>query len=540
MMFKKTVLLTGILALLVFSGGIQAVVHDYAGVTGPGGSGVVEAVQNQNADPSPGSAASNLNNYLYQDEQVNINPDSGVVKVLRTDQKINVNKFVTDMVQFKNANPRELRHAFRTICRKEGGDSDVVQDKEKKEFYLHVVCPEFQLPYLHEAARALDVDWLKVGESGHLHYYYKAKFRPINDIIWISQYYRSGEGYFVTDPDNNAFYFNDSPACKGLQDWAVSQIDIPPNQVLLDIVVYDVNTQADAKIGLDWIDWKNGPGRHLFEGILSSAHHKGTAKFKSGSTIDSIIRSDIDNDYRYMNVQAIATTEFVDFLQIKGKARETMRTTLMAQSGQFVESSSMEQVVAIQAVHDSTPSNDEVINREPNVNSKGVQDLPQAHERWTNYVQSGNVGSAIIMRPSIGLESMELEMHAGVSTVSGQTANGLPVIDESVLMTSVRLKNGEPLVIAGLKHQNAINETRKVPLLGDIPVLGWLFGGETSTNREREMVIVVTPRFLLGADSDLQMPAEYQTLVAQAKGTETIEAPRNSYGFDQWLLDGSK
>ena len=107
---------------------------------------VIEPIQNQHGDPSPSAINSQVDTYLYQDEQVNLVPDSGLVKVLRTNQKVNTNKFATDLLQFRNANPRELRAVIRTVCRKEGGNADVVQDREKKEFFMQVVCPEFQLP----------------------------------------------------------------------------------------------------------------------------------------------------------------------------------------------------------------------------------------------------------------------------------------------------------------------------------------------------------------------------------------------------------
>ncbi|MBN1900777.1 hypothetical protein JW926_05555, partial [Candidatus Sumerlaeota bacterium] len=295
MIVRKLVLIAVLLIALVMPTALLGVVHDY-------GSGV----KSQNASESPSASASDVNNYVQQDEQINLDINSGCVKVLRTDQKVNVNDFVTDLVQFKNANPRELRHAFRVITGKEGGNADVLQDKVGKEYYLHVVCPEFQLPYLKAAAEALDVPWIKVGDSGNLHMYYKAKFRPVQDIHWISQYYRSWEGFFEFDTTNNALYFNDEPACEGLQQWALKQIDIPPSQVLLEVAVYEVNTQNDKKIGLDFIDWKNGPGRNLFEGIFSSLHFKDRFKYVFGNyDISSTIRG--DNDYRYFNLQAMAT-----------------------------------------------------------------------------------------------------------------------------------------------------------------------------------------------------------------------------------------
>jgi hypothetical protein len=570
MLAKKIALIVGIMVLMVIPWNLPAVEHDWSN---PGEQpGVKSPIQNQNGDPSPlgglsaeqvtgqvagswvtpsgpGSAQFNVNltnqalnsrvdDYINQDEQINLDANSGVVKVLRTNQKINTNQFATELIPFKSVPPRELRHVLRTVCRKEGGNADTVLDKEKGEYFMQVVCPDFQLPYIRSAAQELDVPWLKIAEDGDGNLYYKGKFRNVSDINWISQYYRGPEGYFRFDTANNALYFNDQPAALGLQKMGLSQIDIPPNQVRLDVIVYEVNTQNDDKVGLDWIDWKNGPGRNLFEGIFSSIHSTVRVRREVNDTVVRYVSDNVHSDYRYMSVDAIATAEFIDFLKVKGKAKELSKSTLMAKSGQTVTAGAVDKVVAISAVHRSV--DDETIVRNPNVTNDGVTNLPQEHRRFVNFEQSGTVGVSVAMLPFIGLESMELTILLTADSVVGINANGLPVINNRSVSTKVRLKDGEPFVIGGLKRNAEVKRSVKVPILGSIPVLGWLFGQETNTNRETEIIAVVKPKFILGAESDMEIPQECQTIIAKATGKENIELPKNAWGFDQWLLDKDK
>ena len=569
MLAKKIALIVGIMVLMVIPY-LPAVEHDWSNPSEQ--PGVKSPIQNQQGDPSPlgglsaeqvtgqvagtwvtpsgpGSAQFNVNltnqalnsrvdDYINQDEQINLDPNSGVVKVLRTNQKINTNQFATELLPFRSANPRELRAVLRTVCRKEGGNADVVQDKEKREYFMQVVCPEFQLPYLRSAAQELDVPWLKIAEDGDGNLYYKCKFRTVADVNWISQYYRGPEGYFRCDAPNNALYFNDQPAVLGLQKKGLSEIDIPPNQVRLDVIVYEVNTQNDDKVGLDWIDWKNGPGRNLFEGIFSSIHSSVRVRRVVNDTVVRYVSDNVNSDYRYTSVDALATTEFIDFLKVKGKAKEMTKTTLMAKSGQTVTAGAVDKVVAISAVHRSV--DDETIVRNPNVTNDGVTNLPQEHRRFVNFEQSGTVGVSVAMLPFIGLESMELTILLTADSVVGVNANGLPVINNRSVSTKVRLKDGEPFVIGGLKRNSEVKRSVKVPILGSIPVLGWLFGQETNTNHETEIIVVVKPKFILGADSDMEIPQECQTIIAKATGKENIELPKNAWGFDQWLLDKDK
>ena len=566
MLAKKIALIVGIMVLMVIPLNLRAVEHDYAA-----------GVNNQNGDASPlagygaqqaagqvsgttwidatGRAQSSYNfnltnqqqnsaidNYINQDEQVNLKPDSGVVKVLRTNQKINTNQFATELIPFKSVNPRELRAVLRTVCRKEGGNADVVQDKEKHENFMQVVCPDFQLPYVRSAAQELDVPWLKVAEDGDGNLYYKGKFRNVSDIWWISQYYRGPEGYFRFDTTNNAMYFNDQPAVMGLQKKGISEVDIPPNQVLLDVTIYEINTQNDAKIGRDWIDWKNGPGRNLFEGIFSAIETRTRMRLDVPGFSRDVNSNYVpyDNDYHYFNVDALATTEFIDFLRVKGKAKELTKVTLLAKSGQTVTAGAVDKVVAINAVHNSTPSDDETIVRNPTVTDNGVPELPQAHNRFVNYDQNSQVGVSAALLPFIGLESMELSIVLSASDAANINANGTPIINTRSLSTKVRLKDGEPFVIGGLKRKSDIKRSAKVPYLGEVPVLGWFFGQETDNNRMTDVVMVVKPKFILGTASDMEMPQECKTTIALAKGEQKIEIPKTCWGFDQWLLDKEK
>ena len=82
-----------------------------------------------NSRPSPSRQESNINNYIYQQEEITLHEESGLVKVLRTDQKAVVNDFVTINIELENASPRELRALARIIARKEGGDADVLWDR---------------------------------------------------------------------------------------------------------------------------------------------------------------------------------------------------------------------------------------------------------------------------------------------------------------------------------------------------------------------------------------------------------------------------
>ncbi|NWG76511.1 MAG: type IV pilus secretin PilQ, partial [Rubrivivax sp.] len=69
-------------------------------------------------------------------------------------------------------------------------------------------------------------------------------------------------------------------------------------------------------------------------------------------------------------------------------------------------------------------------------------------------------------------------------------------IDTKRVKTQVRVKNGETAILGGIFEQTVRNDTNKVPLLGDIPVLGYLFKDNYKQDKKTELLIFLTPRIL--------------------------------------------
>ena len=67
-------------------------------------------------------------------------------------------------------------------------------------------------------------------------------------------------------------------------------------------------------------------------------------------------------------------------------------------------------------------------------------------------------------------------------------------INTKHVKTQVLVENGGTVVIGGIFEQNDRTDVTKVPLLGDIPVLGWLFKNTTTTTSKTELLVFITPR----------------------------------------------
>jgi type IV pilus assembly protein PilQ len=80
--------------------------------------------------------------------------------------------------------------------------------------------------------------------------------------------------------------------------------------------------------------------------------------------------------------------------------------------------------------------------------------------------------------------------------VASATGGFVPSIDKREIQTQVLVNNGDTVVLGGVYETTRSRSERKVPLLGDIPLLGYLFRSNTQSNNKRELLIFVTPKIL--------------------------------------------
>lgn len=551
---------------------------------------------------SRGQSNSEVDTYLFQDEQINLEEDSGVVKVLRTNQKSNINKYVTAMIPLENANPRELRGLARTITRKEGGDADVLQDKVSKQMYLVVVCPEFQLPYLQATLGALDHDWVTEYDDGSWYVYYKGQHRDVRNMMDILQVYRSPDGVWDFDDANNAVLFKDQPNVEPLFQMGTAAVDIPPSQLLLDVSMYEVDTQNDLLLGFDFASWKNGPGRNLFEAVLWDFNGDDPLGLFPGDA-----PADVADWGRFAAYNFMISTAYIDFLQSKGRARLVNKAMIAAKSGTVAEVAALDQFAAFDAQASSDIDDldldaplrmaalyDYFADRgETNFTTEALLNLPAAdaiaeldafmlnvlgvsdnartqileelehagangsishdelngilvsqeitlevfRSRTLEYLKSGQTGVLLSILPVVGLESAELSIALDVSDITGITPSGMPIIEHRYIASAVEVADGQPMALGGIRRNIQVSTGSGVPFLRDIPYLGYAFGHETTVKREKEIVILMIPRFRLSATQEAAPPEEMVTALQLASGEDVLDVPENAFGFDQWLLD---
>ena len=92
-------------------------------------------------------------------------------------------------------------------------------------------------------------------------------------------------------------------------------------------------------------------------------------------------------------------------------------------------------------------------------------------------------------------DRVDLTLNVSKDSV-GQFFNGVPSIDKREIDTRVLVGNGQTIVLGGVYEQTNSLGKSKVPVLGDIPVLGGLFRNKTIRNDKAELLIFITPTII--------------------------------------------
>lgn len=228
----------------------------------------------------------------------------------------------------------------------------------------------------------------------------------------------------------------------------LEELDVPQPLIRIDAALVEVTSGALDQLGVEW-KWADG-GFNFGIKLDPNADtgNVGTGKFTGGAPQVSAFSAALSAlvEKRKANVLAspnIACLDREDAFIFIGEQRR------------FVGSS--------------------VVNATNQTLVQGTETVP--------------VGVALLVCPMSHPDgSISMRVHPVVSSISGYVGN-LPQTSGREAETVLRLKPGEELVIGGLDHSEKSGTTDKVPLLGDLPLLGQLFRSKSNSSTKTEVVL---------------------------------------------------
>ena len=136
-------------------------------------------------------------------------------------------------------------------------------------------------------------------------------------------------------------------------------------------------------------------------------------------------------------------------------------------------------------------------------------------------VETKPVGIKLTVTPRINVKKfVVMDIQQSIDNVSGvQNINGSdwPVVTKRKLEADIAVASGDTIVLGGLVLNQTVNTESKVPLLGDIPLLGWLFRSQRDENMRNEVLVFITP-YVLNTPGEMEADARRRADAASIEG----------------------
>jgi general secretion pathway protein D len=263
---------------------------------------------------------------------------------------------------------------------------------------------------------------------------------------------------------------------------AIKRLDNPPMQVQIETRILEVNLTGELDLGVQW-----------YLGRLAGNSTSTTVANTSGS--QGALGS---------GGAALASTDtfFYSFvsnnLQVALRALEsTGRTQVLSAPSLVVMNNQQAQI----QVGENIPINQTTVNTT-------ISDTTLSS---VEYVQTGVILDVVPRINPGGLVYMDIKQQVSNADYSNVTATSTnPAIAARSVATQVAVQSGQTVLLGGLIQQNNSDTSSRVPYLGRIPGLRWLFGSTSKAKARTELIVLITPRVVTGNSQARQVTDDYR------------------------------
>jgi len=265
----------------------------------------------------------------------------------------------------------------------------------------------------------------------------------------------------------------------------LEMIDVPPIQVKIDCLISevyaDMTFDRETTIAIENLFGENiamKPAGTPFGGNIQQLVNEGEAIAAfPGASLRDLARSGMGLNVGYLNA-GNQFTLLIDLLESRGYMKILMNPTLEVVNGKTATITSTEHV-PLQTVTKFLP-----------IKSGGSDYSPQTELEYIDVIDSLKVTPHVFVDGYIGLETSILI--GGRNTPD--SIKQVPIVTKRQIENEEnRIRPGESLVIGGIRKTMKFGVIRGIPILKDLPIIGFLFSGEDTEQRAVETIFILTP-----------------------------------------------
>ncbi|MDP8234307.1 MAG: secretin and TonB N-terminal domain-containing protein, partial [Candidatus Saelkia tenebricola] len=289
------------------------------------------------------------------------------------------------------------------------------------------------------------------------------------------------EGKIVVDEVSNSIMITDTEDNLSMIQGFIKNADVKGKQVLIEAKFIETSLGTTKNLGIDWTMavTASGAGRPVTWPFSSAANNR---KYLTNSDSTENVAGFPDSE---TDAYTFGTLDFSEFQAV-------LRALLTNTNSKVI----------------SNPQVTTLNNQEAEMGVATEYPLPtyeinsDTGELTVSGYEYKDIGITLKVTPFIARDNyitMSIEPTVGAVdatvTITG-TGFELPIIESKTATTKVTVKDGETIVIGGLISDTKTKTTRKIPFLGNIPLLGKIFSYNTDSDTSSELLIFVTPHII--------------------------------------------
>ncbi len=287
----------------------------------------------------------------------------------------------------------------------------------------------------------------------------------------------SKRGSAVVDARTNTLFVQDTPTHLEEARKLIKQIDVPVRQVMIEarVVVASDNfgKNLGVRLGYNSLDTFKVNGTAINGNI-------GANTLTAGPLAGTVMPANTPN----VNLPSAGTAGAFSMLLFNNSMSKLLSVELTA-----LETDSKGKVISSPRV---------VTSDQTEATITTGTDIPyqQASSSGATNVAFKTAALSLSVKPQITPDdNVIMDIKVNKDSV-GALYSGIPSIDTNKVTTQVLVENGGTVVIGGVYSQTISDGVNKVPLLGDIPVLGYLFRSTAKVDNKSELLIFITPKII--------------------------------------------
>lgn len=298
-------------------------------------------------------------------------------------------------------------------------------------------------------------------------------------------------GSINTDARSNAIIITDVPETFPQIEQIIAELDKKAPQILIEAQIVEINTSRLNELGIEWggsrgeMAYFQG-GAHTSNYLLRPGFFSGDQWKKFFGSYSGGGEPQGSGDLSYSFDETGMQYGVFSLQQLQA----TFRALISRGEGRYLGKPK------IIAMNNKTARIETSKNAAIGIESSTTETATNAS------TERAETGLILDVTPQVNKEGyITLQVSPEYSDVSASNiaANGATIYDpiKRKAQTLVRVKNGQTVVIGGMLSSNESKTVRKVPLLGYIPIIGWLFTSVSSSRTNTDLVIFITPTILV-------------------------------------------